>query len=355
MLCKHCGKENPDHLSSCAYCGKPIQGEQAPAPCIEIIPPTFAPGSPPPETNAAPEAEAKDEASPKPIHKTSFRKKPILFSIIALILLVAITTGLLTNWLGYYGPSTKIALAAKRTIKSGSFSANVTITVGRLTLKNLTVKAIIDADNEDLTVVCTNKNSIIQFAIYDGYYLERSGLGRYKATDIRHQVDRFFSHKETNWEDLLRTLSPELHDTLAPQMDFDKVDKCMTSLFRKSNSPTWLKETANLTTTKEQGITTYQYRPDTTPLAKSCLECFRPAFHDSGDYDALLKDWDETLEQLPPIDLDFTVEKRQLTGCRVSTEISGKAVTLTTKLSGIGNTSISKQTLQEYLDKAKGK
>ena len=348
MICSHCGKEFSDSLFFCIHCGQKVQPLQTPEPVITVDVPSFAPVPP---TQLPPEPE------PEAAQKKRRRKLPVFLGIIAVILIAALTTGLLTNWLGYYGPTTKIGLATKRTIQSGSFTASVNLSVGRFSLKELTVKLSIDTENQELTLLCTNQNSIIQFAIYQGYYLERLGFGRYQATDIRDKLDSFFNwftkEDPIDWETAIYNLSPELHETLEPQMDFNKTGRCMKKLFRQSNSPVWLEETARLTTTRERGSTTYEFRPNTTTLAQSCLECFRPAFYDSDDFDTLLESWDKHLEQLPSIDLQCTIESRYLTSFEIATEIEGNDLQLTAKISDIGNTHISEKTLQECLDNAR--
>lgn len=330
MNCPNCGQENADFTPVCIHCNA-------------ILPISIKPQElkDPPNVTAEP-----------PVKK---KKRPVFFIAIALLLVVTIVAGLLTNWFGFYGPITKIGLAAKKTLLAESFTACVDISLSRFSVKKLILKVQLDIESEELTVLATDQNSIIQFAIYEGKYLERTGPGRYTATDIQDKLDRFFlqqkDKKDVDWDNLIQTLSPELYEKLEGKIDYDALPKSLLKLYRRSNRPSWLKNTANYTMDRLDGATIYTFIPDENTFLPSCMECFQDAFPDSEVYEDFLHQVQQA--EIPEIKLECTVKNRHMTQCTLTLPIRGKNLTVDIKFSKIGSTGINRSELAECLSHAK--
>lgn len=285
--------------------------------------------------------------------------RPIVISAIAIVLVIAITAGVLTNWFGFYGPATKILLAAGRTFSAPSFTACIELQVGSFSPDPIQLQGQIDTNERTVTLVGRYaEDSIVRFAVYDGFLIRRTGLGRYTARDIRSELNDFFDSIERkddiDWAELLQSVSQSLYEQYGQKLNYDEIEPGLLSLFRTLNDSKWLKSTAGLTTQRTGSDTAYRFDPDTYAAASTALSCFEEVFTDNRDYEALasaLESQQESLRAAQP-SLQFLVSKGYLTLAEISASASG--ITLSAKMTAekIGSTQIDIDELADLLSRA---
>lgn len=270
----------------------------------------------------------------------------------AVVLLLAI--GWSTNWLGYYGPTTKIMLAAKKTLDKSSFTAQIQLTVGQFDPDPYTLAFSIDPGHRELIMTLADSNGTLQCAIYDGFWIQRTGsLGRYQATDISHHLDALFDHaQDLDLEELLRAIDEELYLQAREAVDFQKATEYLPALYRQWNQPKFLKEALGMTKEKENGVSCYRFRPDTRQVLTASLACFEEAFLDPDRYEDAV----QALEQEGSdhqTQICFLLSKGYLTGLDIQTQIQERAVKICLRLDQIGSTAIDTAALEDILDRCR--
>lgn len=258
-----------------------------------------------------------EESHPRRNH----RKLKIALSIIAVLLVVVLLTGWLTNWFGFYGPGAKILNAAKHTLQEGNF----TVTVAIDGTQRLNCQVNIDWDRKDLTLLMTKPDGDFLCAIKDNYLItQKISFGKnpaYTAYDITDFLNILFrdssdEDKSTDWKFILNTLSPGLYDDLNKDIDFDNLEESLRKLLRKTNSNHWLKKNAGFSQSKENGADIYSFEPNTYKLASATLSCFEEAFRNSSAFEAWQKNLDASKDKLQALDyrVDLKVKDDLLTG-----------------------------------------
>lgn len=248
-------------------------------------------------------------------------KLKITLSIIAAFLVVVLLTGWLTNWFGFYGPGTKILTATKHTLQKGNFTISFAINGTR----RVNCQVDIDWEHKNLTMLMTETDGDFICAIKDKHLITKKiSFGKdpaYIAYNISGFLNILFrvstgEGKGINWKFILNSLSPGLYDKLSQDIDFDKVDKALLKLFRKTNSNHWLKKNAGFSHSKENGADIYSFDPDTYKLATATLTCFKKAFKDHDTYDAWQENLNASKDNLQAMDytVDLTVKEGLLSG-----------------------------------------
>lgn len=297
---------------------------------------------------------SSDSPDTSPVKKRLLR--PILFSAIAVLLAVCILVGALTNWFGFFGPATKLLLASGKTLFSESFTATLTLCVGSYQPDPIQIQARIDTDSKEITLAGRNADdAILRFAIYEGYLIYRTGLGKYTARDIRSDLEHFFDRTDAaDWEELLKSISPSLYEQYGQSLNYNEIQPGLITLLRTLNNPQWLTDTAQMTVQRSATDTAYSFRPDAYAAATTALSCFEGIFKDSRDYTALMNGLTDSREWLAEtqLSLQFVVSNGYLTQAEVSANQKDIPLSATIRFSQIGSTQIDSNELSDLLTRA---
>lgn len=276
-------------------------------------------------------------------------RKKFALCVTAGLLVIALLAGLLTNWFGFYGPAAKVVSASKNMLEAKSFSAQIDLKAGPLSLSG-TLQVQIDAEQRSLSAALINEEDEINLAIYQNHLIFSVGFLTY-AKDISGPLNRFFDmledDQETNWAQLLQDIAPELYGKIEDDLDFDKVDSSMLRLYRKLNSERWLKKNAGWSEEKKDNVTLYRFKPDTAKLLQSSLKCFKKAFRNPDRYDALMKD----LAEAATVDLNIELGLKNdlLDSFRLC---ANDSIDISLNFTDIGSTSINERDLERTLKRA---
>jgi hypothetical protein len=416
MFCTNCGSKLIDGCKFCSNCGQRITTapaapapipEPVPAPIPEPVPapipePVPAPipepvPAPIPEPVPAPIPEPIAEPIPTPVvenvvysapaapaaapapaaepaHKKKKRVPVALFIILGIVALIAavVIAGFCTNWFGFYGPASKVILAANKNIKSGSFTIETETTYeyigefaseGEHTNKT-TAYVMIDVDDRELTYYTYSKDEYgygYEQAIYNGYsiYHRVTEIGPefYEYEDISDELDEFFdAYEAANELDL-----EKLYDILEEQyevmenLDSDKAIKCAVSYLRKLNNKSWLDENAGYSTDSENGAKIYTFEPKAYNFLNSSLDCFEDAFEDEEDFEELKEGLKEDRKEMNELDYSFSfgVKGGKLVSIDVEYETKYATVSTETEFKNIGSTEIDMDDMKDLLAEAK--
>ena len=332
IFCGHCGNPVPSDAPVCAACGLP--------PTTVVTPP-----------------------EPK--------KKPKIglwiLAAVASLLVIAVISGLCTNWFGFYGPATKIASAANKTLTAGSFTVDLNMSIesetdyGDISQEvEGKLEVVLDLKEQDLTMFAEIEaadNLTATMAIYDDYLIMGTS-GHFSKQDISEELDTFFenynSTKELNWEELLNSIQDDLYDEVSDVINFDKLEKCLSAYVRKLNNNKWLKENAGYSYTKENGISLYQFKPKNYKFLNASLNCFEDAFIDEDDYEDLVDQLKDSKRALNNVDYDLVlgIKSGKLESFDFEMDQDSTNVKLELEFDKIGETSIDESTLKDMLDKA---
>lgn len=341
-FCGRCGQPMVPGNTFCGSCGWNSAQPTAPAPKKSI---------------PIPEAPKGKEKKKKEKKKKKGRVGLVILLAIVLLLVGGIVGGFLTNWYGFFGAGGQILLGAKNTFTAENFTADLTLSIGGTESVNTSIKASIDIENKDLTVVVFGDDKI-QSAIYDGYMIQNDGDGYY-ATDISEQMDKILEavdiEGKPDWQEILKKIDEELYDEVDYYIDFDEVDACILDLYRDLNNDAWLEENADYTKRKNGDIVVHSFKPDTVKLAGAALENFEAAFHDKADYEDIMDGLKELegVSYLNDYELSFGVSKFQLRSFSFSTKIMDQDMDIEVDLEDIGSTAIDEKELSTILSDAK--
>lgn len=276
-------------------------------------------------------------------------RKKLTLCITAGLLVIALLAGLLTNWFGFYGPAKKVISASKNTLEAKSFSVQVDLKAGSLSLSG-TLQVQIDTEQRILSAALINEEDEINLAIYQNHLIFSVGFLTY-AKDISGPLNRFFDmledDQETDWAQLLQDIAPELYDEIEDDLDFDKVDSSILRLYRKLNSERWLKKNAGWSEEKKDNLTLYRFEPDTTKLLQSSLKCFKKVFRNPERYDALMKDLGEAATV--DLNMELGLKNDLLDSFRLC---ANDSVEISLNFTGIGSTSMNERDLERTLKRA---
>lgn len=368
MKCNHCNSELTEGSAFCPYCGSYIEPAviQPDVPTYDSAPTTVLSSACmpfyAPMQESDPSTGAFDAPEPKKKPKTGLW----ILAAVAGLLVAVIIAGLCTNWFGFYGPATKIASAADKTLTAGSFTVDFNISIESESSysdfnQNIdgTIEVILDLKEQELTMLAESEVEDITFtiAIYDGYLITGTS-GYFSKQDISEELDIFFesydSTKELDWEELLNSIEDDLYDEVSEVINFDKLEKCLFAYARKLNNNQWLKENAGYSSTKENGVNVHQFKPKNYKFLNASLKCFENAFIDNDDYDDLMDQLKDSKSELNSVDFElaFGIKSGKLTSIDFEMDQDDTNVKLELEFDKIGNTSTNENDLKDMLDKA---
>lgn len=362
MNCSNCGAELTEGTIFCPSCGSNLSAS-TPSPA----PSTYDPQIDTPYT----------EESVVPPVAPNKRKLPlglIIVGAIVAVLAIVVVVGLCTNWFGFYGPATKIALAAKNTVESGNFTVEMTTKnsyegfYGTSTSETEFMLQIdLDVKKRELMMYGEQKSKddddayTSYLAIYDGYSItgyKMDDYEYYSKNDISDELDEFFDAyedtKELDWEELFDTISEATGTDLEDYLDVEAFEKCANAYTRKLNNDSWLKENAGYSSSKSKGVTYHEFKPNLYKFCTASLECFEDAFEDDDDYEEImdgLKDFKSTLKEVD-VEFVFGIKSNKLVEIEFKTESDSNALEVKLEFTDIGKTSIDEDELEDMLDKA---
>lgn len=307
MRCNHCGTELAEDSLFCTFCGT----QQSPSAGSDY-PSDFSSSYIDPSIATANAASVTPKKKKRPIGK-------IVLGSIAAVLVVVIVAGLCTNWFGYYGPFTRIGLAAKNTLKTGNFTIEASNDNGTEALMQIDI----DYKNRTLTYFQESERTsdyngekyTYYTAIYEGYSIsgfiyDNGEVFLYKH-DISDQLEDFFDDYEDagdmDWDDLFEFLDDATDEDLDDYLNEDQFEKCAKSYFRKLNNNKWLKENAGYSKTKKNGVTYFNFEPKPYTFLRSSLECFETAFEDDDDYDDAMDSLKDNRHDLNDYEFEISI------------------------------------------------
>lgn len=281
------------------------------------------------------------------------RLRPWILSAVALLLAGTILAGCLTNWFGFYGPTTKLLLAGVKTLTASSFTANAILQVGKLE-RGMELQGQINTHQREITLVGRyTGETLIRFAIYEGFLIKRTGFGKYSSTDIHAGLEQFFDRMEENravdWETLLQAVSESFYEEYGQRLNYGEIDPALLSLFRLSNDPKWLKYTAGLTTQRNGDNTVYSFQPNTYEVIQDAAACFAPAFQNPADHAALTSGLSQEKLENSALSATWVVSQGYLTEVKVSAIRNDLPLSAGINFSKIGSTEIDFEELSDIL------
>lgn len=361
MRCHNCGAELTDGVAFCCFCGS-AQTTPETAQLPEVI--------------EAPSAICEDPiAVPTPVAEEK-PKRPvglIVAACIAAVLTVVVVLGLCTNWFGFYGPGTRIAVAANNTLKNGNFTVVMSTKTEVSSLgsykaeSEMSVQVDIDMKKQELMLYCETENEYdgqtytTYTAIYDGYRISGYKMGdleEYAKIDISDELDEFFDTyedaKDMDWEELFDLIEEKSGEDPSDYIDLTEFKKCIKTYIRNLNNNKWLEKNAGFSTSSSGGVKYYEFEPNIYKFSKATLECFEAAFEDEDDYnnlmDALKSNRDELTEG--ELELVFGIKSSKLVELEIKTETDHYTSEAKYEFTNIGKTSIDEDVLEEMLSKA---
>lgn len=282
-----------------------------------------------------------------------------IIAAVASLLVVVLIAGLCTNWFGFYGPATKIAVAANNTLRAGNLTMDLQC---ELSLNKVTtnidgsIAVMIDPENRDLKLYTNldvgNQNILI--TIYDDYLIIKYRFIK-KHQNIRSELDTFFDHlekdKTLDWEELLNSIQDGLYDEVSEYIAFDVLEKCLVQYYRNLNTDKWLEEYAGYSLTEENGVSFYRFKPKSYAFLDTSLSCFEPAFVDERKYDDLANQLESSKEKIEAYatEVAIGVEKKKLTSIELALRNDSYCADIKIDFSKIGETSIDESMLKRIL------
>lgn len=360
MKCKHCGAELEEAMAFCCFCGSEQPLSQSPEETVAIT-------GEPEDLTGIPSASAPEIKRKKPIGL-------IVAGCIAAVLTVVIVLGFCTNWFGFYGPATRIAMAAKNTGKDGNFTVVMNVKakspeIGPSTITGEETVIQVDIDHKEQELLLYGKSEqkyhgqtlTTYIGIIDGYLVNGIIWGNYQEyhkTDIREDLNEFFASyedpEEIDWEELFEMIKESTQVDLNEHIDIDAFEKSIMTYFRKLNSNKWLKENAGYSTTKENGVRYYKFEPDPYQFSKASLECFRNALKKQDDYDQIMESLTSSRQEISDFDIEIVVgvQRSKLAEVELNVDADGVQIDCALEFHSYGTTEIPTHILEELLMKA---
>ena len=353
MKCIRCGAEIDEGASFCSFCGAP-----------QTVPnPTVEPAIQNPESAELP---------PQPRRKKHVGL--IIIACIAALLVIVAVTGICTNWFGFYGPATRIALAAGNTAGKGNFTIEMSTSTKIMKTSSYSVMSgdayvQVDIDPENRKLLLYGKSEqkylgqtlTIYIGIIDGNLITGTALGRfqnYQKEDISEELDEFFDTyddpKQIDWAELFDIIKENTKIDPNEYIDVDIFEECILAYFRKLNSNSWLKENAGYSTAKEDGIRYYNFDMDLYDFSQTTLACFEEAFESGEDYKEIMQRLSNAQTMHPGFDVElhFGVQRNRLEEINMRLGSDNLLIDCTLEFEGFGNTEIPMFILEDLLMKA---
>lgn len=269
------------------------------------------------------------------------------FKAIVAVLLVFCTLALvLTNCFGLSSPATQIGRALQNTLNKENFTLLITTTVNDTTTTSA-CQVSIDHERRDLTLICTNADQKIRFAICDGYILYRGLLGYY-SLDISEKIHQFFVTLENTGDLDLDMLLPDNVDTY-------KAEQAFGTLYIRANNCFWLRRHAGYSQDRQNGTTVHRFAPDYDDLSWAILKEFKNAFHTPEDHSEALQQLRGSFEQWKEQELSVSVgiKDGHIVSFSYSTQTRKGTKTVNAELTQLGSTHIDTAAARELLSSAR--
>ena len=331
QTCMKCGQPRVEGTDYCVYCGHGY-GENA----KYTSTPYTVPEEPKPKYSGK-------EYRPK-------RKIGVILGVIAAVLAVIAMVLYFTNCFGFYGPLTKTALAARKTLlKKGSFTVEYKIDDSQ----DITMYVELNPEKRHLQVYSTTETT--EKAIYDGFYITRYE-DHYFCMDISDELDELFDKYEDSkggdfdLEEFLNGIQEGLYDQVDEYVDFDEVTPCLIKCFRKLNNNSWLKKNAGYKKTLRNGATVHKFNVDLYAAGKDLLKTCEPIFEDEDDYDLLLDELKANKSYLRDTDVEIKVGIQW--GKLVSLDVDVMGDEFTAEFTNIGRTNVNDSDMETFLNEA---
>lgn len=363
MKCYNCGAELVDGVAFCCFCGS----EQS----------VSHPQKEPITIDAVAEDLTGSHCIEPDLPAESKRKKPIgliVAACVAAALTVVVILGFCTNWFGFYGPATRIALAAKNTGKAGNFTVVMNTKMEGVASDSISntenqtiIQVDIDPNNRKLLLYGKSEQKYlgqtltIYIGIIDGNLITGTVLGRfqnYQKEDISEELDEFFDTyddpKQIDWAELFDIIKENTKIDPNEYIDVDIFEECILAYFRKLNSNSWLKENAGYSTFRENGMRYYKFQPDLYEFSRASLECFETAFQDTDDYDDVVDSLKDSKTPLSDKDTEILIgiEGNQLKELDLIFDADAMKIDCDMKFRDMGTTEIPEYLLEDLLLKA---
>ena len=129
-------------------------------------------------------------------------------------------------------------------------------------------------------------------AIYNGYFLVKRQHS-YWGYDISEQLDAYFdtyeegTAKDFSWEVFLDSIRNGAYDEAKEDIDFDKLNSCLSAYLKNLNSKKWLEENTGYSVEKDGDVIMHCFSPDLYDFAKVSIEDFENAFIDQDLFEDL--------------------------------------------------------------------
>lgn len=281
-------------------------------------------------------------------------------AIVAILAIVAIA-GLCTNWFGFYGPATRIAMATKNTLESGNFTVKV-----RDKKTEGIVAVDVDINQRHLSMLFTcdiegaSRNYTNIIAIYHGHLItgfKWDNGSNYTKRDISKQLDDFFDlyedTQELDWENILTTIDQYTDCSLKDQMDLGSLQQCAISYLRMLNSNKWLEENADYHCTKSNGTAYYSFTPNLGHFSQASLEHFETAFKEAGDYEKTKDDLSKSPLSNMNAKILIGIKDHRLSQLEIALDGEKQILDLQFQFTDFGSTTVDETELAAMLDNAK--
>lgn len=355
MICKHCNCEIDEGGAFCSSCGAPVDKQQS------------APDQAPLYTNGTADSTSativnqpvpakKRSSVGRPSSFTKPGKKVLIGGCVAIVLIVALLIGICSNWFGFYGPATKIALATKNTFQAGSFTANIKVKVNNETAKG-SLKAVYNFDKHDITVHYTEEDreylltDEILYVYYEGKNQTHCYVQSY-SEELEEFWDAF--DESGDMEDLIEFLEDTFDICIEDYVNTKKVKSCGTSLLQKLNNTSWLKDYLGYSASASDGVKLYSFAPSSNyKLASEVLEIFEDCFIDEDDYEEVkdgLRDSKSEINDMK-ISASIGVKHSKLTSISCKYKDDSETITYSITFSDIGSTKLKDSTIAELIEK----
>lgn len=355
MICKHCNCEIDEGGAFCSSCGAPVDNPQS----VPEQTPLYTNGTTD-STSATIVNQPVPAKKRSPVKRTfSFRKpskKALILGSVAVVLIVSLLIGICSNWFGFYGPTTKIALAAKNTLQAGSFTANIKVKVNSETAQG-SLKAVYNFDKHDITVHYTEENR--EYLLTDEIlYIY------YEGTNQTHcYVQSYSDELEELWdaiddsgdmEDLIEFLEDTFDICIEDYVNTKKIKRCSTTLLQNLNNTSWLKDYLGYSASTNDGVKLYSFAPSSNyKLATEVLGIFEDCFIDEDDYEEVkdgLRDSKSFINDMK-ISASIGVKHSKLASISCKYKDDSDTITYSIEFSDIGSTKLKDSTIEELIKK----
>ncbi len=340
------------------------QGSYEPSYRPQPAPQTYEPSYRPQPAPQTYEPTHRPAPAPRKPVAPQKKKRSILPAIIALVLIAALVVGALV--VIKTGPINSIVTAAKKTLDSGSFTAEMTITADGET-GDLLIMVEFDPEEEIFNYLIEMDvpgNKQVS-GMYDGVAFSKTTYGdesyyNYYEVDMDELFEGYLEYADevgnifdpyslpSDKEDILFLLE-ELDDAtdgmLSDVMDLEILADCIADYQSAHNDKGWLKENAGFTQSKEDGATVYTYEPNLYEFLDASLPFFEEAFEDSDDYEEGADFIEDGRSELKKIDLLLSIGVKS--GKLAFVELESGEVTIEIQFYNIGKTELDAGELED--------